>query len=286
MSTQCMDVKIFEEMELREGDVFISTGIKQGTTWNCYIVQQLLSNCQNDFRFLAEEVPWAEFVYYPGQPMEERLKILADKPRGSRRALKSHSAPPALPLDPKVKYIVCVRNPFDAVVSRFHFMLARTDEFCKLWQSLPPYSNWEEFKVFASKSDVYWDFVNAWWPHRGGKNVFMVHYSALKNNPEETIRKMAEFLEVPISDAQLQQVVHNSSFENMKRDEEKFEGFGVGKNRDIQVITHGGMMRKGQVLQGKEAPEDFIEAYAKLCQSRCLSQEQLAWCENGGPMPV
>jgi hypothetical protein len=32
-----VDSSIFEKMELREGDVFVSSGVKQGTTWTCCI---------------------------------------------------------------------------------------------------------------------------------------------------------------------------------------------------------------------------------------------------------
>jgi hypothetical protein len=35
-----MDPSIFAAMELREGDVFVSTGCKQGTTWSCCIMQR------------------------------------------------------------------------------------------------------------------------------------------------------------------------------------------------------------------------------------------------------
>jgi len=281
-----MDPKIFEKMELREGDVFISTGAKQGTTWNCYIVQQLLSNCNNDFKYLLDVVPWAEFVYYPGQQMEERLELLEHMPRNQRRAFKTHMCPPALPLDPRVKYVICVRDPTDSAVSIYHFINAHTDEFYNFWQFPPKMNNWQEFTGFITQADFYWDFVNSWWPHRGDKNVFMVHYSELKNKPEETIRKMAEFLEVPLSDSQLRQVVTNVSFENMKRSEEKFETILIGKNKDIHGIMHGGMMRKGEILKGKEAPEELLETYHKICEARCLNKEQLEWCRHGGHLPA
>ena len=54
------DTTVFERFELREGDVFVSTTGKSGTTWCCNIVHQLLSNGA-DFNDINDVVPWIEF---------------------------------------------------------------------------------------------------------------------------------------------------------------------------------------------------------------------------------
>ena len=38
MEAPFIDFSVLKEMTMREGDVFISTGAKQGTTWTCCIL--------------------------------------------------------------------------------------------------------------------------------------------------------------------------------------------------------------------------------------------------------
>jgi len=111
-------------------DVVVSSGTKQGTTWLLNIVHQLRTGGDAHFGNLLDECPWLEATDYPGQPYQERLQqwetgVFRKHPF---RAFKTHQAPPVLPFNAQVRYIVPVRNSQDTAVSIYHFLNAHTEE--------------------------------------------------------------------------------------------------------------------------------------------------------------
>src|SRR5579872_5744493 len=59
--------EIQQKIKWRDGDIVISVPPKSGTTWTMNIVHQLLTGGTADFRDIYQEVPWIEFVGYPGE---------------------------------------------------------------------------------------------------------------------------------------------------------------------------------------------------------------------------
>ncbi len=132
-----IDPDIQQKIAWRDGDIVISVPPKSGTTWTMNIVYQLLNGGTADFLDIYQEVPWIEFLGYPGQPHQDVLDRLSAMPVG-RRAFKTHSAPPDLPFksatsDCAVKYIIVLRNPEEALVSFRPFLDQHSDEWFDLW---------------------------------------------------------------------------------------------------------------------------------------------------------
>ncbi len=86
--------EIQEKIDWRDGDIVISVPIKSGTTWTMNIVYQLLVGGDAEFRDVYEEVPWIEFLAYPGQPHGHVVERVDAMPEGTRRAFKTHSPTP------------------------------------------------------------------------------------------------------------------------------------------------------------------------------------------------
>src|SRR5688572_4615351 len=118
-----------------------------------------------------------------------------------------YASPPMIPYiepgpsAPDVKYIVVLRNPEEAIVSLKPFIEGHRQEFFDFWKV--PKGNMtratfaEFFRDVMSNmpyGDMFFGFLAAWWPLRNKSNVFMVHYSELKKNPQRTIPEMAQFL--------------------------------------------------------------------------------------------
>ena len=49
----------------------------------------------------------------------------------------------------------------------------------------------------------------------------LVHYTNLKKNPKGEIAKLAQFLELPVTDEELDLVVHNTTIDYMREHSEK-----------------------------------------------------------------
>lgn len=196
-----------QHMKWRDGDIIISVPPKSGTTWTMNIVHQLLNGGTTDFEDIYAEVPWIEFLSYPGQSFQEALDRIESMPTAQRRAFKTHSCPPVVPFfqedgsEKKIKYLVVFRNPEEALVSFRPFLDQQTDEWRDLWKipkgkfSRPDFPSFYQEVINAQGwQSRFFGFLAAWWPMRHEKNVLFLHYSDMKQDHEGTLRKIAAFL--------------------------------------------------------------------------------------------
>jgi sulfotransferase family protein len=117
-----LDETIQKKIGWRDGDVVVSVPAKSGTTWAMNIVHQLRSGGDPSFTDIYAEVPWLEIVPRPDTDLDDLVDAFDAMPQETRRALKSHAAPPTLPYQrpgagPDVRYLVVVRSPDEAVAS-------------------------------------------------------------------------------------------------------------------------------------------------------------------------
>lgn len=64
----------------------------------------------------------------------------------------------------------------------------------------------------------------SWWPQRGNPNVLWLYYEDLKENLSYCIDRLAQFINIPLSDEEKEIVERNSSFEQMVKHKDKFSG--------------------------------------------------------------
>ena len=247
--------QIQQKITWRDGDVVISVPPKSGTTWTMNIVHQLLTGGSGDFRDIYAEVPWIEFLGYPGEPHQDVVDRVDAMPASKRRAFKSHSAPPQLPFVKSgsgrdVKYVVVVRNPEEALVSFRPFLEQHSDEWFDLWRMPRQAMCRPDFPSFYSEvidghhmQGMFFGFLAAWWPLRHEKNVLFMHYSDMKRDHEASIRKIAKFIEAEPTADQWPAILEYTSFPWMKRHEDKFEAGTTGK---VPILKSGAMIRKGE----------------------------------------
>ena len=287
---------IQQKIEWRDGDVVISVPPKSGTTWTMNIVYQLLTGGTADFRDIYEEVPWIELLAHPGQSPQEVVDHLGAMPGSRRRAFKTHSAPPQLPFfksgsEPEVKYIVVLRNPEEALVSYRPFLEKLSDDWLDLWQVPRAALCRPDFPAFYSEvieprglQGAFFGFLAAWWPLRDERNVLFLHFADMKREQEASIRKIARFLGVEPRDAQWRDILTYTSFEWMKRNEDKFELRSTGK---VQFLKPGAMIRKGAVGQAKSdgMTVDISRHLRELGDRICPDAAAVDWFYRGGPLP-
>lgn len=288
---------IQQKITWRDGDVVISVPAKSGTTWTMNIVYQLLTGGTADFRDIYEEVPWIEFIGRPGQPHQEVLDRLAAMPAASRRAFKTHSAPPVVPFlesgsDRSVKYVVVFRNPEEALVSFRPFIEKHSDEWFDLWGmprealARPDFASFytEVIERGGMHEHAFFGFLNAWWPLRKEANVLFLHYSDMKRDHEGSIRKIAKFLDVEPTDEQWPNILEYTSFAWMKRHEDKFEAGTAG---EVPILKAGAMIRKGEAGDAKsDGMTDDISRHLRALGDRvCGDSAVVDWFYEGGERP-
>ncbi|MCB2049249.1 MAG: sulfotransferase domain-containing protein [Novosphingobium sp.] len=289
--------EIQEKITWRDGDVVISVPPKSGTTWTMNIVYQLFAGGTADFRDVYEEVPWIEFVARPDQTDREVLDRLDAMPTDRRRAFKTHSAPPVVPFipageGPDVKYVVVFRNPEEALVSFWPFLSKHADQWYELWGMPPGAMSRPDFPSFYRDVIVsrgmhelgFFGFLNAWWLLRHESNVLFLHYAAMKQDHEGSIRKIAKFIGLEPSEDEWQRILEYTSFGWMKAHEEKFEAATAG---DVPILQRGAMIRKGQAGDATAdgmTPQISRELRA-LGETVCPDPAMLDWFYKGTPAP-
>lgn len=290
-----IDPTIQQLIGWRDGDIVVSVPAKSGTTWTMNIVHQLRSGGDADFDDVYEEVPWIEFVPHPNLDREELARGFDQMPDHRRRAFKTHSAPGALPYfapgdDPDVKYVVVVRNPDEAIASLRPFIASHSDAFLDRWGAPrdalvgPDLESFVEVFTDMGMIDGFFSFVDAWWPLRNNANVHLTHFADLKADHEGSVRRMSEFLELPVTDEQLDAVLEYTSFDWMKANGHKFE---LRSTSDIPILKSGAMVRRGEV---GAASEDGItpaisSSVASIGKGIVTDPAALSWCYDGGPIP-
>lgn len=287
---------IQQEISWRDGDIVISVPPKSGTTWTMNIVHQLLTGGSDDFRDIYEEVPWIEFLGHPEQSFEDVLNRLDAMPTDRRRAFKTHSAPPDLPFlpdgsSPRVKYVVVLRNPEEALVSFRPFLGQHTDEWHKLWDKEKDDTFRSDFPSFyrdvidaRGMQGRFFGFLANWWPLRNAPNVLFLHYSDMKRDHGGTIGKIADFLGIQPTSSQWSAILEFTSFAWMKRHEALFEASTVGH---VPVLKSGAMIRKGEAGQAKTdgMTDDIARHLRETGSGICPEPAAIDWYYQGGDLP-
>ncbi|XP_002130825.2 sulfotransferase 1 family member D1-like [Ciona intestinalis] len=216
-----------------KNDVIIAAYAKTGTTWVRNIVSHLIYR-QNPQAMEMYKNLHAFLVYLEtGTPV--KFEVL-DKLPWKRRILATHI--PAKLLNMKrikgsgAKIICPIRNPKDQIVSWYNMAkklpVPKNHELVK---SLYP-RTWEEFievytqgqQPLASKvGEWYPDYLLSWYQHKEDENVLFVVYEDMKKDPVKEIQKIADFLDIPISESDLDEVVHETSFSTMRRQSAQIE---------------------------------------------------------------
>jgi hypothetical protein len=288
--------EIQQKITWRDGDVVISVPAKSGTTWTMNIVHQLMTGGTKDFRDIYEEVPWIEFLGFPGQPHQDVIDRVDAMPTSKRRAFKSHSAPPQLPFiksgsGQDVKYIVVFRNPEEALVSFRPFLEQHSNEWFDLWQVPRQAMCRSDFPSFYHEvidghhmQGMFFGFLAAWWPLRHEKNVLFMHFSDMKRDLEASVRKISNFIGVEPTANEWPTILEYTSFAWMKQHEDKFEARTAS---EVPILKSGAMIRKGETGKAesdgmtKEISRHLLDVGSRICPDPAA----VNWFYKGGQLP-
>jgi len=218
------DSTIWNDFDFRDGDVVIATYAKSGTTWVQQIVSQLLFNGEAGLEG-AEMSPWLDLRV---PPKEGKLPAVAAQ--AHRRFLKTHLPVDALVYSPRAKYLYIGRDGRDVVWS-MHNHHANAN---RLWYEAlndtpgrvgppiekPPASVRQYFLEWLERDGhpfwPFWENVRSWWGIRHLPNMLLLHFADLKADMPGQIRRIADFLGVPIDEDRWPAILEHCGFDYMK----------------------------------------------------------------------
>ena len=191
-------------------DVIITPYGKCGTTWLQQSFHTLRTRGDMDFDDISRVVPWLETA--------NGLEIDLNAPqRAEPRGFKSHLAYDHLPEG--ARYIVALRNPKDAFISMFRFMegwfiepnTVTMEEFFEGWQTGGP------------EGGGYWAHLLSWWEQIDNPDVMLTTYEHMIDTPEDHVRRVAGFCNIPLDDELLALTLERSSLAYMIEHKDRFD---------------------------------------------------------------
>ena len=157
-----------------------------------------------------------------------------------------------------IKIVHISRNPKDVVVSYFHF--SKMNTFFNYQGS------WEAFLRAFMEGEVagglWFDYQKDWMQYRNNPNILFIEYEQFLADTPETIRKIARFLEKPLTESQVDQIAEIVSFKSMKNN----PNLNRMKNA-FHDKSKGQFLRSGKAGNWKsQFTAEQEEAFDTLCQ--------------------
>ncbi len=124
------------------------------------------------------------------------------------------------------KVVLLVRDPRDVAVSQFFQWKYRMKTGKKAINQYPDHGSEVSIFDFVMNPDAglmkVIRFLNLWAREAPRMDdFFLLRYEDLKQRPEEMLRQLADFMDIPAEAAQIRDAVEFSSYDNMKKMEEK-----------------------------------------------------------------
>ncbi|KAI1294651.1 Sulfotransferase 1E1 [Halotydeus destructor] len=226
----------------RDGDLFITTYPKCGTTWMQQIVTLLFNNGKIEGEDTLEK---GLFTYIPF------LEAMGTKSLAIKRpiAMKTHLPFNLQPFNVRAKYIIVLRNPKDVCVSLYyHKKLAPL--YPEIFETYTMQVHIEAFLKGEIPSGSYFDWVSSWWSQRDNPNIKFFIYEDMKTKPRENIVEVAKFigLEDKLKNQQLlSDVLENSSLSHMKVNTNSFMKKQFSMTRQKVIEGDFTFIRKGEI---------------------------------------
>lgn len=222
-------------------DVFVATFAKSGTNWMMQIVYQLLFHGQGEYDHIHDVVAWPDMNSMG--PMR-RYAIPLDDPSvwmaspEYKRVIKTHFDWELIPYSEDARYIAVIRDPKDIFVSSYFFFvragfLRAVMPSADLWYRLFLSDRFPVGGSWAANTAGYW-------AQRHRPNVLVLSFKSMKRDLRGAVLQVADFLNLQLPEAVLDEVCRQSSFEYMKQIDQKFQPWKMAP-----WGSPASMMRKG-----------------------------------------
>jgi aryl sulfotransferase len=257
----------------RPGDIVVCTPPKCGTTWMQMIVASLIFP-EGLPGPLFEICPWLDARFEPVDLVIDRLEA-----QRHRRAIKTHTAADGVPWYPEAAYIVVGRDGRDSAMSMLNhartmrvpaeLVTSAIDDGIDLSRAeRPPVDDVHAYFDWFMERPVWFEHVASFWPHRGEPNVLFAHFNDLLSDLDGQMRRVSNFLEIPVDEDRWPEQVARCRFERMRErsaDISDFARFEGGAKAFLYKGTNGrwrDVFTADELARYEQRLEEFLSADA------------------------
>ena len=236
-------IDIIDNFVTKDGDVFVATYVKAGTTWTQQIINQLLRKGEPGGNY-TETVPWLEAaaseMLQPREMAHHTLDSINNL--SAPRYFKTHATVSDLPRGKaNIKVIYVARNPKDSMVSLYHHA-----------KSKPEFGYTGDIQTFMNiflsnqaENGSWFNHVIDWYNKckaEPSTHLFL-QYEEMYQNPAKAVKIIADFLCIDVTDDIISNVVKNSSISEMRAVASNMAGLnhfrqgGYGNWRNVFTVS-------------------------------------------------
>ena len=287
------DSRRWDKFTPRQGDIFICTPSKCGTTWTQMICALLIFQKPKLERPLSDYSPWLDMQIAPVGEVIERLEA-----QTHRRFIKTHTPFDGMPYYPDVTYLCVGRDARDAFISMdsqgpnanpeiFRRMMSYMQEGdprpsrpvkdlrerFRLWITAPgtPEASNDPQMMPAPP------FINSYWQYRHLPNIHLFHYNDMKRDLAGEMRGIAGALGIDVPEKIWPSLVEAAQFESMKENSAMLAPDAkTGIWRDPAAFFSKGVTGQWHDVLG---PEE-LSLYENTMRER-FDPEMVRWVEMG-----
>jgi hypothetical protein len=240
----------------RPSDIVISPFGESGTTWIQHTFHTLRTGGDMAFDDICRVVPWIETA--------TALRLDLEAPQSAvPRGFKSHMTFEQIPKG--ARYVVSLRDPRDALVSRY-----RHYEGWLLEPDALPMTEFVRLTLRAAwrRPDIHeaWQHIVSWWRQRDNPDVLLLSYEAMCADPAAFVRRLAAFCAIPLDDDLLALSLERTSIAFMRRHKNRFGDLLLRRLSEERCnLPHGGDASKvragGAGRHKQELPAEFAGAF-------------------------
>lgn len=288
----------WDHFTFRPGDIVISTPAKCGTTWMQRLVGLLVFDGPELPAPMAEVSPWLDMNT---RPLDDVLASL--EAQSHRRFIKTHTPLDGVPIDDQTTYVCVGRDPRDAAVSMAHHMhnidlnqlislragavglddldpdaevpdTSLDDLANKLrrWVDEPAVSHdgMESLVTVLNHFDTFFE-------RRHLPNVALFHYADLKADLPGELRRLADVLEIDVSEARATDLAEHATLDSMRAQAQHLAPNATQSLwKDTERFFRSGTGGEWNELMSAEDQRHYQERVAEL-----TSPEVAAWAHHG-----
>ena len=173
---------------------------------------------------------------------------------------------------PKVIYMM--RNPFDQLVSHYHFY--------RMFKPFGQYTgSWDEFyENFYKKNILFYgnhlDHVARWWKARENHkdHILYVKYEDMVRNPRSILNELASFLGKELSEDVMKSIVEQSSFRSMQTNSKVNQLNSDNYDANISPFMRKGTVGDWKTYFNEKQTREVEQAYEQKVKSLGLFLER------------
>ncbi|MCP4265644.1 MAG: sulfotransferase domain-containing protein [Candidatus Brocadiaceae bacterium] len=257
----------------RSSDVILVTFPKSGSTWTSYLLHQLHSRGDEEFRDIKDEV----VDITPGH-WDPTVNPFLIEHRYFPRTFKTHGSHKLCPKGGK--YIYIARNPKDTLYSLYYFI----HDLFDIKENVPIEDFYKDYYVerFGTGHDIgnVWDHFLEWYPHRPDENVLWLHYEDLLEDRPKCIKAMAQFMGVELDDNLLQLILGRTSIDHMRQISSQLNPSQTNRVGKVVLKFAPEMMNYAKNMKFGKIRRGIIGDGQKNLPQRILSELEKEWYQR------